>query len=239
MINIKETNELNTLNHSCANLLAHAVKHLYPDAKFWVGPVIEDGFYYDIDLGEVSLKEEDGFYSSDQKITLSLKQYQVSGYLVWEDQDNQEELRPQIDDYFQNGFHILLNGQNYDYAKLTYSQDENNLNQWFFTIEHLYIIDQQGNKASYVLNHQITNYHSESVTIHQDTDDLKIHYTLALSTDKLQLTPAQENTENTQIPKSTTNVERNESTSVTLHWQDENPIENRIDFAFPYSSIVG
>lgn len=59
MINIKENNSLNTLNHSCAHLLAQAVKHLYPNAKFWVGPVIEDGFYYDIDLGDEVIKEED------------------------------------------------------------------------------------------------------------------------------------------------------------------------------------
>lgn len=59
MINIKESKELNTLNHSCAHLLAHAVRHLYPNAKFWVGPVIEDGFYYDIDLGDEVIKEED------------------------------------------------------------------------------------------------------------------------------------------------------------------------------------
>ena len=59
MINIKEDERLHVLNHSCAHLLAHAVKHLYPDAKFWVGPVIDDGFYYDIDLGDVSLTEED------------------------------------------------------------------------------------------------------------------------------------------------------------------------------------
>lgn len=59
MINIRENNSLNTLNHSCAHLLAQAVKHLYPNAKFWVGPVIEDGFYYDIDLGDEVIKEED------------------------------------------------------------------------------------------------------------------------------------------------------------------------------------
>ena len=59
MINIKENSELNTLNHSCAHLLAHAVKHLYPNAKFWVGPVIDDGFYYDIDLGDCSISEDD------------------------------------------------------------------------------------------------------------------------------------------------------------------------------------
>ena len=59
MINIKEDKDLNILNHSCAHLLAHAISHLYPNAKFWVGPVIEDGFYYDIDLGDISLTEED------------------------------------------------------------------------------------------------------------------------------------------------------------------------------------
>ena len=59
MINIKEDEKLSVLNHSCAHLLAQAVKHLYPEAKFWVGPVVEDGFYYDIDLGDVHLTEED------------------------------------------------------------------------------------------------------------------------------------------------------------------------------------
>ena len=44
MINFKEDKDLNTLNHSCAHLLAQAVKHLYPNAKFWVGPVLEEGF---------------------------------------------------------------------------------------------------------------------------------------------------------------------------------------------------
>lgn len=59
MINIKEDEKLNVLNHSCAHLLAHAIKHLYPNAKFWVGPVIEEGFYYDVDLGDGAISEED------------------------------------------------------------------------------------------------------------------------------------------------------------------------------------
>ena len=59
MINIKEDEKLSKLNHSCAHLMAQAVKHLYPNAKFWVGPVIEEGFYYDIDLDGVTLTEED------------------------------------------------------------------------------------------------------------------------------------------------------------------------------------
>ena len=59
MINIKEDSELNIMNHSCAHLMAQAIKHLYPEAKFWVGPVIEDGFYYDVDLGDKVIKEDD------------------------------------------------------------------------------------------------------------------------------------------------------------------------------------
>lgn len=58
-MNIKENEKLSIMNHSCAHLLAQAVKHLYPKALFWVGPVIEEGFYYDIDLGEDVIKEED------------------------------------------------------------------------------------------------------------------------------------------------------------------------------------
>ena len=59
MINIKEDERLSKLNHSCAHLMAQAVKHLFPNAKFWVGPVIEEGFYYDIDLGDKVLTDED------------------------------------------------------------------------------------------------------------------------------------------------------------------------------------
>ena len=59
MKNIKADEKLNIMNHSCAHLLAQAVKHLYPEAKFWVGPVIEEGFYYDIDLGSKTITEED------------------------------------------------------------------------------------------------------------------------------------------------------------------------------------
>ena len=59
MINIKEDEYLSKLNHSCAHLMAQAIRHLYPKAKFWVGPVIEEGFYYDVDLGDYTLTDED------------------------------------------------------------------------------------------------------------------------------------------------------------------------------------
>ena len=59
MVNFKEDERLNTLNHSCAHLMAQAIKHLYPQAKFWVGPVVAEGFYYDIDLGDDVVRDED------------------------------------------------------------------------------------------------------------------------------------------------------------------------------------
>ncbi len=51
--------ELHILRHSAAHILAQAVKNLYPQAHFAYGPATENGFYYDIDLGEVKLIEED------------------------------------------------------------------------------------------------------------------------------------------------------------------------------------
>jgi threonyl-tRNA synthetase len=47
------------MRHSLAHIMATAVQHLWPNAKFGVGPVTENGFYYDVDLGEVKLSEED------------------------------------------------------------------------------------------------------------------------------------------------------------------------------------
>ncbi|MHA7842751.1 MAG: threonine--tRNA ligase [Winogradskyella sp.] len=45
--------------HSSAHVLAQALEELYPNVKLWVGPAIENGFYYDVDLGEDSISEKD------------------------------------------------------------------------------------------------------------------------------------------------------------------------------------
>ena len=86
MINIKENEKLNILNHSCAHLLAQAVKHLYPNAKFWVGPVIEDGFYYDIDLGDETLTDEDL-----PKIEKEMKKCAKSDKRIYREEISKEE----------------------------------------------------------------------------------------------------------------------------------------------------
>ncbi len=49
----------NTFWHSSAHLMAEAIEHFFPGVKFWVGPPVENGFYYDIDLGDRSIGEED------------------------------------------------------------------------------------------------------------------------------------------------------------------------------------
>ena len=151
MINIKES-ELNTLNHSCAHLLAHAIKHLYPNAKFWVGPVIENGFYYDIDLGDEKVtiddlpkieKEMKKISKSDKRITRielskdeALKMFENDPYKV--DIINNLEEDAIISAYKQDDFIDLCRGphmpttKSMKYFKLTkvsgayYKGDSNN-----------------------------------------------------------------------------------------------------------------
>lgn len=51
--------QLYAMRHSLAHITAQAVQHLWPQAKFGVGPVVEHGFYYDIDLGDTKISEDD------------------------------------------------------------------------------------------------------------------------------------------------------------------------------------
>jgi threonyl-tRNA synthetase len=55
----EKVDNLHPMRHSLAHIMANAIAHLWPEAKFGVGPVVKDGFYYDVDLGEDSIKEED------------------------------------------------------------------------------------------------------------------------------------------------------------------------------------
>lgn len=51
--------ELTSMRHSLAHIMAQAVQHLWPHAKFGVGPAIDNGFYYDIELGDATISEAD------------------------------------------------------------------------------------------------------------------------------------------------------------------------------------
>ncbi len=93
MINIKEDEKLSVMNHSCAHLLAQAVKHIYPHAMFWVGPVIEEGFYYDIDLGDVTLTDEDL-----PKIEKEMKKLSKDGKRIIRNEISKEEALKEFKD---------------------------------------------------------------------------------------------------------------------------------------------
>ena len=54
-----DTDGKNTFWHSSAHLMAEAVEQLFPGVKFWVGPPVENGFYYDMDLGDKKMNEDD------------------------------------------------------------------------------------------------------------------------------------------------------------------------------------
>lgn len=70
------------LNHSAAHLLAQAVRSLYPEACFGVGPSIEEGFYYDIDLGDIKFTDE-MLPSIEQKMVELAKQgFDIQGRQV-------------------------------------------------------------------------------------------------------------------------------------------------------------
>ncbi|WP_346798147.1 threonine--tRNA ligase [Halomonas sp. Bachu 37] len=58
IITARDEEGLEIIRHSCAHLLGHAVKQLFPEAKMAIGPVIDDGFYYDIDFGRSISSEE-------------------------------------------------------------------------------------------------------------------------------------------------------------------------------------
>lgn len=58
IITAKDQDGLEILRHSCAHLLGHAIKQLWPDTKMAIGPVIDNGFYYDVDLDRTLTQED-------------------------------------------------------------------------------------------------------------------------------------------------------------------------------------
>ncbi len=116
MINIKEDEKLSILNHSCAHLMAHAIKHLYPNVKFWVGPAIKEGFYYDIDLDE-KINEEDL-----EKITKEMKKIVKSDKLIKRVELSKEEA---LETFKDNPYKIeIINDIKEDELITAYIQDD-------------------------------------------------------------------------------------------------------------------
>lgn len=113
---------LEVIRHSCAHLMAQAIKSLYPEAKFFVGPVIEDGFYYDFRVNS-KISEED-LVKIEKKmkelaqLKLDITKYELSKQEVKEkfiDDDLKQEVLLRIPDgkvsvYKQGDFEDLCRG---------------------------------------------------------------------------------------------------------------------------------
>ena len=76
IITAKDDDGLEIIRHSCAHLIGHAVKQLFPDAKMAIGPTIDNGFYYDIDM-EHSLSQEDLDAIEKRMLQLAKTNYDV------------------------------------------------------------------------------------------------------------------------------------------------------------------
>ena len=123
MVNFKEDEQLSVLNHSCAHLMAQAIRHLYPQAKFWVGPVVAEGFYYDIDLGDDVIRDED-----IPAIEKEMKKVAKSGKKIIRKEISKEEAMEMFKDdeykldlitcYEQGDFTDLCRGPHVDNVKL-------------------------------------------------------------------------------------------------------------------------
>ncbi|WP_296053303.1 threonine--tRNA ligase [uncultured Alteromonas sp.] len=76
ILTVKDEEGLEIVRHSCAHLLGHAIKQLYPDVKMAIGPVIDNGFYYDIDM-EHSLNQDDIQKLEKRMLELAKTNYDV------------------------------------------------------------------------------------------------------------------------------------------------------------------
>ncbi|WP_105198951.1 MULTISPECIES: threonine--tRNA ligase [unclassified Pseudoalteromonas] len=85
IITAKDEDGLEIIRHSCAHLIGHAIKQLYPDAKMAIGPTIDNGFYYDVDM-EHSLTQEDLEALEKRMLELAKTKYDVVKKVVsWQE----------------------------------------------------------------------------------------------------------------------------------------------------------
>ena len=88
IITAKDDDGLEIIRHSCAHLLGHAIKQLYPEAKMAIGPTIDNGFYYDIDLDE-KLTSDDLNNIENRMLALAKTNYDVVKKVVsWDEARN-------------------------------------------------------------------------------------------------------------------------------------------------------
>jgi threonyl-tRNA synthetase len=94
---MEEKNEqLTTMRHSMAHIMAAAIKELWPNTKFGVGPAVKNGFYYDVDLGDNKISENDFKKIEDkmhsiiaEKLTFERIDLDINEAIKWADDNNQ------------------------------------------------------------------------------------------------------------------------------------------------------
>lgn len=93
IITTRDEDGIEIIRHSCAHLLGHAIKQLFPDVKMAIGPTIDNGFYYDVDL-EQSLTQEDLDAIEKRMKELAKTKYQVIKKVVsWQEARDTFEAR--------------------------------------------------------------------------------------------------------------------------------------------------
>lgn len=107
---MSQTDKLDAMRHSLAHITAQAVQHLWPEAKFGVGPVVDDGFYYDIDLGETKISASDFKRIEKEMRTIINKDYKfestdksIDEAIDWAEANNQPYKRELLNDLKRSG----------------------------------------------------------------------------------------------------------------------------------------
>lgn len=107
---MQQPDELHAMRHSCAHILATAVTTLWPEARLGVGPVVDNGFYYDIDVPNVKISDEDfaaieaemrKVVAQNQPFTMSMKP--VAEALAWAQDTHQIYKEELLNDLMREG----------------------------------------------------------------------------------------------------------------------------------------
>jgi threonyl-tRNA synthetase len=96
IITAKDQEGIEIIRHSCAHLIGHAIKQLYPDVKMAIGPIIDNGFYYDVDL-DTPLNESDLVKIEKRMLELAKTNYDVVKKVVsWQEARDTFEQRGEL-----------------------------------------------------------------------------------------------------------------------------------------------
>ena len=104
------TDKLYAMRHSLAHIMATAISKRWPDAKFGVGPVVENGFYYDVDLGDKKISEED-FATLEEEMKTVIKadytfeksELEIDKAIKWAKDSNQPYKQELLNDLKRSG----------------------------------------------------------------------------------------------------------------------------------------